>query len=187
MSYLDKRIFECVTINVDASAYPQQLVGGYAFWIKGPFGKHTGSGAFKNNLPAKDFAKTAEIWAIGNAIYTLRQLLDESATFYTYLIINNDSTHAHYAIEKKLNAEAAKVHQAISDLHKHQLRIIKARHPGLRSNLKIAHEFRYVASHSGNFDVNRNYVNEWCDLHARNAARKVLGIPLLKSIETKDK
>lgn len=162
------RIGGFCTVNTDASYYDKTGIGAYAFWIFGNDGKKQGAGAFKGKFEPAGAPTKCEILAIGNAIAALEAMEMK----FDILIINTDSTHAaRFFINPHDTGDQATNYAKL--IFK---RLIKKR--------KAKFQFRYVAAHAGN--EGRNFVNEWCDLAARNARRAAEGKHPL-TFDNKDK
>jgi len=159
-----------LTVNTDASYYWKTGIGAYAFWIFGSEGKKQAAGAFKgqiNNSP--DAPTKCEILAIGNALAAVEAM----EARFDIIIINTDST------------DAAKFFINPHDTGDQSTNYAKLIFKRLIKKRKAKFQFRYVAAHAGNME-GRNFVNEWCDLAARNARRAAEGKPPL-TFDNKDK
>lgn len=154
-----------LTINCDASYYPQHKVAGYAFWIVCEAGRLIQSGPLKQ---AKD-SHTAEVQAIGNA---LAAVLKSDFKNVQFIVVNTDCQYAINAITKGTNigkaGKAVKViHGIIEELKvKHNVRSKKHR------NVKYI-SWRYVQSHSEG-DTKREWVNNRMDSMAKQAALSLI-------------
>lgn len=158
--------YEYVTINVDGSYNPETQIGGYAFWILGPQGQLKQCGAFANKIPSTGHAPLlCETMAIANALYALLSLEWK----FDKLIINNDCKSGHNAIKTGQSefAETQYCHvlfQKLKSLRNHEY----------KKEINDWVEFRHIQAHAANME-GKGYINEWCDLNARNARRKAEG------------
>lgn len=163
------RIGGFCTVNTDASYYDKTGIGAYAFWIFGNDGKKQGAGAFKGKFEPAGGPTKCEILAIGNALAALENI----GMKFDILIINTDSK------------DAARFFTNPHDTGDQATNYAKLIFKRLVKKRKAKFQFRYVAAHAGNME-GRNFVNEWCDLAARNARRAAEGKHPL-TFDNKDK
>lgn len=147
-----------LTVNTDASYYDKTGIGAYAFWIFGADGKKKAAGVFKTKFEPKLAPLTCEILAIGNALFTVSSL----GFRFDIIIINTDCT------------KAAEFFCNPHDNGDQQTNYAKLIFKALIKKHKAKFQFRHVSAHAGNME-GRNFVNEWCDLAARNARRAAEG------------
>lgn len=142
-------------IYTDASFFPKQKVGGFAFWID--CGKETVkmSGVLKTVSNSTE----AETMAICNALHTFIHDFDPDIKD---IIIYTDSLQSIQKINKKTRKGFP--YKMAYDM----LISIKIEHRifnGLDSN------FQHVKAHSGVNTIEKK-INRWCDNHARKAGRE---------------
>jgi len=139
-----------LTINTDASFFPNEKVGGYAFYIVCDFFKIKKSGILKNPINSGN----AERQAIANSLYLL---LNSNNNFEVENIILNTDF-------KPIIKEIKNPRDVVLIIFK-LIEQIKE-----KFNVK-KFEFRHVKAHSYVKD-SRSFVNEWCDAEAKKQARK---------------
>lgn len=141
-----------LTINTDASFFPNEKVGGYAFYIVCDFFKIKKSGVLKNPINSGE----AERQSIANALYTLVYGCEKFEV--DSIILNTDFK----AIIKEVKNPRDTVVLITNLIEK------------LKKKTKATNfEIRHVKAHSGISDA-RSFVNEWCDREAKNEARKLI-------------
>lgn len=146
-----------VTINTDASFYPEQKIGGYAIWIASNNGKVKCAAGFKDTLQTPH---DAEFKCIINALH----LLKKQNWIVTEIYINTDSSTVINTIEDE--KVAAKAPQYGKDNLKAYHAIIKQL--GVK-NVSLRHVKGHLHTKTA-----RHFVNQWCDDNAKKAARKIL-------------
>jgi ribonuclease HI len=145
----DKRY---ITINTDASFCGSTKSGGYAFWIKGERIAIKKHGGFKDDVKN---STEAEMRAIANAVFVL---LKRNPKNFNIIIFNTDSKQSIAHINNPLTDLAKQINNYINQLKE-------------VTNAEMI-EFRHVKAHSGKADK-RSWVNEWCDVKAKEEMRKV--------------
>lgn len=152
-----------VTINTDASFYPIDKVGGFAYWIvyAGIRTKHYGPFKGKIDQPVE-----AELKAIANALSHVRKLMPDHVTM---IIINTDCSYGIDIVEgrRQSNSKAVKITAAMIQKYLSYWRI----------QHKVTHEFRYVKAHTDGATP-RLFVNNWCDQHAKAGAAEAKRLKL---------
>jgi ribonuclease HI len=152
-----------VTINTDASFSFTHKRGGYAFWIVSNQGRFSHSGVLRKTV---DNPTVGEFMCIINAMDALGKL---RFTHITKIIINTDSLNCKHlicnntkAIKKyRLNSYGQSLKDKFKNiLHKYNFQCIPI-------------EVRHVTSHVGT-DTKRQWTNQWCDTHAKEALYKYL-------------
>jgi len=161
--------YDYITINVDGSYNAETQFGGYAFWILGPQGQLKQFGAFTNKITAKagHGPILCETMAIANAFYALLSV----EWRFDKLIINNDCKTGHKAIETGQSE-----YPETQYCHALFLKLKTLRKHEYKNKIKEWVEFRHIPAHAANME-GKGYINEWCDLNARNARRKAEGKP----------
>ena len=153
--YVHKRKSMTALIYTDASFFPEQKVGGFAFWID--CGKETikMSGVLKSVSNSTE----AETMAICNALHTFIYDLDPDIKD---IIIYTDSLQSIQKINK--TTRKGFPYKMAYDL----LTSIKMEH---RITNNLASNFQHVKAHSGVNTIEKK-INRWCDSHARKAGRE---------------
>lgn len=152
-----------ITINTDASYHPQFKVGAFAFWIVCSEGRIVQSGPLKEVVNAQD----AELQAIGNALYAVRQSKFENIE---HIYINTDCKYGIAAITKgnKMNGcqkTVNKIKGFISDLARKYNYTRKA---AKQKKFKEFISWRYVPAHTEG-GTPRRWVNNRMDELAKAA------------------
>lgn len=141
----------CVTINTDASFFPIEKIGGYAFYIRYGDTIIRQGGSF--HAPC-NCSNEAEIMAIGNAFAKILSLRPIPKTFL--VVVNTDSLTAIRRIKNPKTALQKKV-RSLKDKMLHKMG---------KSDIV----FRHVKAHSNKDDA-RSHVNAWCDKEAKKHAK----------------
>lgn len=146
-----------VTVNTDASFYPDQKIGGFAIWIASDKGRVKFADGFKGTV---ETAHDAEFKCIINALHLLKRQGWEITEIY----INTDSQTVINTIETK--AKSNKTPKYAKDNYNAYL--------GITKQLGVKHiSLRHVKGHL-HTNTARHWVNDWLDTHAKKAARKIL-------------
>lgn len=146
-----------VTINTDASFYPDQKIGGYAIWIASNKGRIKYAAGFKDTLHSPH---DAEFKAIINALYLLKKQKWEITEIY----INTDSQTVIDTVENK--GTFKRLPQYGKDNYDSYTKII--------NELGVKHvSFRHVKGHLHTKNA-RHWVNDWLDKEAKKAAKIIL-------------
>lgn len=146
-----------VTLNTDASYYPNTGNAGYAFWISCRKGRYKKWGKLK---PMKHTSKCYELLSIVNGIYYIinhSELKDN----VTKIIVNTDHEPS------VLMFNEPTLHFTRPVKHKFQIHIRKMVFNWLRD---IELEMRHIHSHKKITNA-RGWVNSWCDKHAKKGAK----------------
>lgn len=153
-----------VTINTDASVV--EGCGGYAFWIVCDAGKIQKAGHIKTKITS---SLGAEIFSIGNAIYTL---LHSKFTEVTKVIVNTDSIGAIDILAGHVGVKPTSVfYKAVEETRFNMIDVCIKNGMPIR-DVKKVFEFRHVKAHTKASDA-RSFVNNWCDKESRKYARKL--------------
>lgn len=141
-----------LTINTDASYCSEHKVGGYAFWIKSERLTIKQSGAFK---VSPDSSNDAELKCILNALHSV--LNRKTLPTITTIRINTDCQGAIDKIKRNRDAISICINRYIQQIND----VTGA------TELQIKH----VKAHTLAQD-SRSWVNEWCDIQAKEMMRK---------------
>lgn len=142
------------TINTDASWGHISKIGGWAFWIKYSTFSAKKFGVFKDKCTSP---LEAEFKAIINAL----GFIENSKIKPTKVIINTDCLHLVNWINKKHKLKP------FDNLKMNFATLIKSM--GFRRGNQV--EARHVKAHTHK-NTTRNWVNDWCDIHAKQARKE---------------
>jgi ribonuclease HI len=142
-----------VTITTDASFYSEYKQGGFAFWITSNLGRIRYAGAFKDTILTPS---DAEFKCIINALH----ILNKQGWAVTEIYINTDSKNVIDAIENKTKT----LPQYAQDNLKTYNKLIKLINV---PNISLRHVKAHLHTKTA-----RHWVNDWCDIEAKKAARK---------------
>lgn len=145
-----------VTINTDASWYPIQKWGSYAYWIKGENLFLSGYGVFKDVCEG---ATHAEQKSLCNALH----ILEMSGYKPEKIYINRDNIHAKGGrngnyVQKMISATIKRIKR----------KSIPPHHPNYVGTNYV--EYRHVKAHK-HTNNSRHWVNDWCDKMCKKALR----------------
>lgn len=153
-----------VTINTDASYRPKIKRGTYAFWIICNEFKVTMSGALRKKISRPEIA---EFQCIMNALFIV--LSTDTKNSIHKIIINTDCLNVISLINQD--------QRMIKRFHLNKWgRNLRNQFLDLIENYGIdisIIEFRHVIGHE-HTNTPRNYVNQWCDDHAKIEMIKLL-------------
>lgn len=146
-----------VTINTDASYYPQYKVGGYAIWITSDDGRLKYANGFKDMLASQH---DAEFKSIINALHILKK----TKLTVSKLIINTDSQ----TVIDVVNGTPSKKGKPkyLKDNYNLFLNLIKQM--GINDVT-----LRHVKAHTHTKNA-RHWVNDWLDKQAKKAAKELV-------------
>lgn len=146
-------------IYTDASFYPDEKVGGFAFWIECGSRFVKMSGALENVKNSTE----AETMCICNALFTFKE---QDYKRIKDIIIVTDSRESILKIKRKPRAKSETVYKYCNEL------LMEIRHDNRIRN-KVVDNFRHVQAHKGVSSIDQIY-NNWCDREAKRAAKEYI-------------
>lgn len=151
-----------VSIFTDASVDNARNIGGFAFYIGCVAGKIQKAGKLKNVGKIPD-SLVAELYAIGNALHTLKH---SKFTPITNVIIYSDSLISVQLLNGDRNGLKDKDKRDIVDEIYFLMMEICLREGKSIRYVDTMFSFKHIKAHSGKKDK-MSLINQWCDKNAR--------------------
>ena len=157
-----------VTINTDAAFHTKEKRAGYAFWAVCNDWRLMKYGSIKDKV---NDSNEAEMKSIINAVFVV---LNQGGKKVSKIIVNTDSMNAIHVFTKDC---------VLIDRYKlSHLRVFARRLNKIVNNINPALqiEYRHVKAHTST-DTARQWVNDWCDQHAKKGLWSGINKPEYKN------
>lgn len=152
-----------ITVNTDASFFRREKRGSYAFWIVCDEFKIKKSGVLRDEVNQPE---EAEFKCVINALNELFK--KETKRRVTKIVVNTDCLNVICCVA---NDEKSIKKYKLFKLMPLAKYLYKLHKKSRLNNVPI--DFRHVKAHNENIDA-RSFVNNWCDMAAKQALREHL-------------